>query len=161
MTHFCLHTKRGRKAALKLFETELTFWKGHLFLRAWQFSVQHLDDQPANVNSSLADTAISARTYSEPDYKQARIDLWMDDQGCISGEQIIGLVAHEVVHIMLSPVTQGWEKALVAAYDDGDKFELVRPFLYGPEEGLAEDLAFILCQYREKAASRASRAKKK
>ena len=160
--HYCLHNKRDHKKALTYLQDRLYYWKTELLLRSWEFTMEELDEAPPRMNASLKDPALFARTYCSPNYKQARITIYLDTSGCIAGEQIDNLACHETLHVMLSPISDVWETSLINALDNEEHFDLLQPLLYGPEEGVVEDLVFTLMkdQPRPKTKKKARRKKK-
>ncbi|KKN27849.1 hypothetical protein LCGC14_0860420 [marine sediment metagenome] len=145
--HYCLHNKRERKQVFKALRDDLFYWRESLLLRAWDFTLVEVDERPPQVNRTIELPLLYARTYSDPNYKEARIELFVDTEGCTTKGQIELLTCHEILHVMLSPVTDAWETALRQKID-ADQFAFVKPLLYGPEEGVCQDLAFRLVELR-------------
>ncbi len=157
--HYCLHNKRERKQALTALRDDLFYWRGSLLLRAWDFTLVEVDEQPEPVNRLIEDPLLFARTSSDPNYKEVRIEMFMATDGCTTSRQIELLACHEILHVVLSPVTDAWETALRQKIND-KQFAFVKPLLYGPEEGVCQDLAFRLVELRHQKPARKKKARK-
>ena len=55
------------------------------------------------------------------------------------------MACHEMLHVALSPISHGYEKALEGQLTP-DQMTLILPLLHGPEEGVIEDLTYNLVE---------------
>ena len=159
--HYCLHNKRQRQQVIKELDRLLRHWRTEFFLRAWVFVVEQVEER-WSLDDGTVDAALSVRTFSNPDYKRARFLIWVDDTGCVDQRGLEDTACHEMLHVALSPISHGYEKVLENQLTAG-QMDLLLPLLYGPEEGVIEDLTYNLVEAKlaDDLRAKAKRRRKK
>ena len=142
---FNFSNKRQRVQARKFLDKEMLYWRTEFFLKSWVFRIITEEER----TTPNEETCIHIVTQPNPVYKQAAMHIWFDTDGDVNRLELEEIACHEMLHVALSPISMPWEKLLKQKITRHE-MDFVTPLLHAPEEGVCEDLAFILVDRRNR-----------